>query len=46
MSYQIWAAETSGYLSVRRGKVLRREKVRSRMGEGDLNRHPNKIYLL
>lgn len=46
MIYHIWAAETSGYLSVRRGKVLRREKVRSGMGECDLNRHPNKISLL
>lgn len=45
MIYQLQAAETSGYLSVRRSKVPRREKVEGWMGECDLNLYPNKIDL-
>lgn len=33
MIFQIQAAERSGYLSVRRGKVLRREEVEGGMGD-------------
>lgn len=46
MIYKIGAAERSGYLSVGRDKVLRREKWGVGDEKCDLNIHPSKIYLL